>query len=318
MSLVTSAVAWAAYFTTAGHFAWATVGVLILVFGYAAFLAVEFVTLACVQDASVPRAGFRQLSGAWWGEVKTAPKVFCWRQPFRSLAEADLLPPESPSQRGLVMVHGFFCNRAFWNPWMAALRAAGIPFVAVTLEPVFGSIDRYAAAIEAAVAKLERATGIAPVIVAHSMGGLAVRTWLASTGGEPRVHRVVTIGTPHHGTWLARFGHTRNGRQMRIGNPWLARLASAEPPGRYRSFTCFYSHCDNIVFPASTATLPGADNRHIAGSAHVQLAFQAPVFDEVLRWLLPHAENAADPSTTSPARPVPLGAAPAKPTPPAR
>ena len=29
---------------------------------------------------------------------------------------------------------------------------------------------------------------------------------------------------------------------------------------------------DNIVFPASTATLPGADNRHLPAVAHVHMA----------------------------------------------
>ena len=78
----------------------------------------------------------------------------------------------------MLFVHGFFCNRGLWNPWMRRLRAAGIPFVAVNLEPVFGSIDSYASIVEAAVRSLEQATGGAPVIVAHSMGGLAVRSWL--------------------------------------------------------------------------------------------------------------------------------------------
>ena len=34
---------------------------------------------------------------------------------------------------------------------MRRLRRRGVPFVAVNLEPVFGSIDSYAATIEAAV-----------------------------------------------------------------------------------------------------------------------------------------------------------------------
>jgi len=39
------------------------------------------------------------------------------------------------------------------------------------------------------------------------------------------------------------------------------------------------------VFPASTATLAGADNRHLAGWSHVHLAFADEVFDEAMRWL---------------------------------
>ena len=131
------------------------------------------------------------------------------------------------------------------------------------------------------------------MIVAHSMGGLAARAWLATQNLDSSVHRVVTIGTPHRGTWLARFGLTRNGKQMQLDNTWLRQLAAHETPQRLARFTCFYGHCDNIVFPASTAMLAGADNRHVPGTAHVHMVFQAEVFNEVWRWLVPEG---ADPS----------------------
>jgi triacylglycerol esterase/lipase EstA (alpha/beta hydrolase family) len=134
---------------------------------------------------------------------------------------------------------------------------------------------------------MEVAGGSPPVLVAHSMGGLAVRAWLTTSGADSRVHRVITLGTPHHGTWLARFGRTTNARQMRIGSPWLISLAQREPAARYAKFTCCYSHCDNIVFPASTATLPGARNLHVPGTAHVHLAFQGAAFAELLSWIQP-------------------------------
>ncbi|RYF38882.1 MAG: permease, partial [Comamonadaceae bacterium] len=52
-------------------------------------------------------------------------------------------------------------------------------------------------------------------------------------------------------------------------------------------FTCWYSNCDNIVFPTSTAQLQGADNRFVDGVAHVQMAFHPEVMkaclDEIAR-----------------------------------
>jgi len=249
-------------------------------------LAVEFVLVRWVHgDDPAPQARPTQLLAAWWGEVCSAPLVFCWRQPFRSNAWPDHLPPDANGRRGLLLVHGFICNRGLWNPWFARLRAFGVPHVAVNLEPVFGAIDDYLGVIDAAVLRLEQATGQAPVIVAHSMGGLAVRHWWAERGDDARVSHVVTIGTPHFGTWLARIAVSPNARQMRQRSGWLQALAQREPPGRYQSFTCFYSHCDNIVFPPSTATLPGADNRHLAGVAHVHMASRGEPFDAVLRRL---------------------------------
>ena len=293
LGLITLAISWAVYFVLAGQPIRAVVGALLIALGYVLFLAFEFILLAFVQEREpTPRPTARQLLGAWWGEVTTAPRVFCWRQPFRAGAEPDLLT-DAAGRRGIVFVHGFFCNRAFWNPWMSRLRAEGVPFVAVNLEPVFSSISGYAPAIDAAVARLEAATGRAPLIVAHSMGGLAVREWMHKVErGYLRVHHVVTIGTPHHGTWIARWGRTANGTEMRLKSPLVVRLAEAGTAKRHALFTCFYGNCDNIVFPASTGTLAGADNRHLPGIAHVHMAFHATVFGEVWRLLKGSAQDA--------------------------
>ena len=73
-----------------------------------------------------------------------------------------------------------------------------------------------------------------------------------------------------------------NGRQMRLAGDWVQGLLRTEPPARAGRFTCWYSNCDNIVFPASTAALAGADNRFVAGVAHVQMAFHPAVMDACL------------------------------------
>ena len=155
------------------------------------------------------------------------------------------------------------------------------PHVAVSLEPVFGTISDYAPLIDAAVQRVQQATGLAPVLVGHSMGGLAIRAWLSVAGSE-RAHRIVTIGSPHHGTWLGRFGMSRNAREMAMGTDWQRSLRQLEPAGHYERFVCFYSHCDNIVFPASTATLPGAENRHLTGMAHVHMVDHPQVLQRVV------------------------------------
>lgn len=288
LTLLTAALAWAWYFGSHDRPIFATAGAAGIVLGYAAFLAVEFLILRLVQTSEVavlPTA--RQLLRAWWLEALTAPVVFLWRQPFRSKAEPDNLSASSEGRRGVVLVHGFVCNRGLWNPWMRRLRERGVPFVAVNLEPAFGSIDRYADEIDAAVTRIESRTGQTVVLVGHSMGGLAIRAWLAKRNASRRVHHVITIGSPHHGTWLARYGQTLNGRQMRQRSSWIEALALVEsavslPYGR---FTCFFGHCDNIVFPASSATLSGARNVHLRGTPHVHMAFHPEVFDETLLWL---------------------------------
>lgn len=267
---------------------WALAGAAVVVLGYAAVLALEFVIVARVNRSdATPRASNWTLVRAWWGEVCVAPQVFSWRQPFRWRRLPDDEPGSRPLSSGspaVVLIHGFVCNRGFWQPWMRELRRRGIPYTSVNLEPVFGSIDDYIPLVDEAVRRARRLSAQPPVLVCHSMGGLAARAWLASRLEQaPGVGMVVTIGTPHRGTWLGRFSHVTSGRQMSIGSAWLRELERQEAgaPNKTR-LVCWYSNADNIVFPASTATMPGADNRHVHGIAHVSLAFHPEVVQGTL------------------------------------
>jgi pimeloyl-ACP methyl ester carboxylesterase len=258
----------------------AVAGSVAITMAYSAFLAVEFVAVRFVSlRDSAPRPTWLELAHAWLRETMTTPRVFFWRQPFRWREVPDCIAaaPGQPVRRGVVFIHGFVCNRGFWTPWLKELRAREHPFIAVNLEPVFGSIDEYIPIIEQAVRRITDATGLPPVLVCHSMGGLAARAWLRAMAADARVHHVITIGTPHHGTWLARFSHLKNGREMRQQSEWLRQLEKGGEEKRRAIFTCWYSNCDNIAFPASTGTLAGADNRLVRGAAHVDLGFHEQV-----------------------------------------
>lgn len=254
-------------------------------FLYVPFLGLQFLGVRRLNDGDpVPKASWHQLLRAWWGEAILMPPIFFWHLPFVS----NRIPDDANNafahrgRRGVVFIHGFICNRGIWTPWLAHVKRHKRAFVALNLEPVFGSIEDYAVLIEQAVQSVTHDTGMPPLIVCHSMGGLAVRAWLRQANADQRVHHVVTIGSPHHGTWLGRFSFMTNGRQMSLSNDWLRQLEADEPAERYKLFTCYYSNCDNIVFPASTATLSGADNRLIIGTAHVALAFDQTVMSESL------------------------------------
>ncbi|MCW5655068.1 MAG: alpha/beta fold hydrolase [Hydrogenophaga sp.] len=268
---------------------WALGGAFALLAGYALALALEVLAAARLNRSDpTPQASGLQWLGAWWQEVKAAPQVFAWRQPFRWAALPDDDVPVAGAGPAVVFIHGFVCNRGFWHPWMRRLRRQGVPYTSVNLEPVFGHINDYVPLVADAVRRARALTGRPPLLICHSMGGLAARAWLTSEPGVP-VHGVVTIGSPHRGTWLGRFSRVANGREMRMAGDWLrdlqAREAVQRPVNPYGRFVCWYANTDNIVFPASTATLPGADNRLVRGAAHVAMAFHPRVMDESLGML---------------------------------
>ena len=245
-----------------------------------AWLGLQFVLMRRInrRDAT-PAAGRWALLRAWWLEALTCTWVFGWLQPFAHRQQPDWLPPTPTGQRGVVLVHGFLCNRGVWLPWLPELRARGHAYVALTLEPAFGSVDDYVAAIDTAMRQVQAATGLPPVLVGHSMGGLAARAWLRTLAQPPAqcVHRILTLGTPHHGTWPARFSHTTNGMQMRLDSPWLQALAASEGAAQRALFSCWYSDCDNIVYPTRSATLDGAENHLLHGLGHVHMLYAPQV-----------------------------------------
>jgi pimeloyl-ACP methyl ester carboxylesterase len=286
---------------------------LLLCFGHAGILALEMVMMHAVNARDpAPRATVWQVVRAWVAESLHAPLVFCWRQPFRSHRVADFVPGRpafrlstadaetdatdadaapaaraaaGPPRRGVLLIHGFVCNRGIWNRWLLRLRAQGVPFVAVNLEPVFGGIDDYVESIERAVVQLQETTGQPPVAVAHSMGGLALRRWWSVAGNAHRIAHALTVGSPHRGTWLARFAMSPNARQMQPGSAWLRDLQRREQPETLARMTCFYSNVDNIVFPTSAATLQGADNRLLPGVPHVAMVDDLRPWAELQRRL---------------------------------
>jgi triacylglycerol lipase len=266
----------------------ATLGPVLALLGLNALaLALEQAMAAAVhgQDPA-PRPSVAARCLAWARELRESTLVFGWAMSFASQRWPDTPAGAGTGGRGVLLVHGYLCNRGFWNQWYPRLQALGIPCVGVSLEPVFCSIDDYADQIDAALLQLQRATGQAPLVVCHSMGGVAVRAWRRSrlAKGESaalvdaRVHHVLTIGTPHRGTWLARFGQRPNSIQMRRDSPWLQVLAASEPAAWRAQFTCVWSACDNVTFPPRCATLDGAASVHQPGRGHQDLLDDPAVF----------------------------------------
>ena len=222
-----------------------------------------------------PRARLRLLAG----EFRESMLTTSWRMP-RALAQMRI--HADGTQVPVLLLHGYGCNSGYWARLVPLLDAAGISHASIDLEPVGGSIDDYAAAVERTVEALRAATGARRVaIVAHSMGGLVARAWMRAHGSA-RVARLVTLGTPHGGTVLARFGPGANAQQMRRDGSWLQALASSEDPAMRALVTSIYTHHDNIVSPQDSSVLPGA--RHIAfgGVGHVALGHNPRVLDAVM------------------------------------
>lgn len=220
-------------------------------------------------------------SGPWWrsvvGEFVAGVRIFLLRQPW-TVAQPVVLPATGATVRTpVVLVHGYLCNHRIWDDIASDLRAQGHTVLAVNLEPLFTSIDRYAPTVEAAVNELCRHTGASQVaLVGHSMGGLAIRAWMRAHGSQ-RVARVLTLGTPHAGTRIAPGTQTPNGRQMQWQSPWLADLSAGESQATRALIRIALTSQDNIVYPQQAQVLPGLQATVFCGMGHLQMCLDPAV-----------------------------------------
>ena len=273
--LMVAAFLWAVGCASVGHAGLGVIGLAAVLLIIPGLVAAEYALLVgCRAADPAPKASLTQLMRAGVREVWTNARTFLWRQAWQEHSEPDHLTHDRTGQTGVLFLHGYFCNRGLWNDWMSNFRARGTPFIALSLEPPFGSIDAHAAQIDAALLTLEQLCAKPPVIVAHSMGGLAARAWSVWAGRKAHANQCYTLGTPHRGTVAAYFSPALSARQMRPHSRWLENLEAQEanlPQSRRVPMRCFYSHCDNIAMPPSTGAMPGAQSTHWPATGHLGL-----------------------------------------------
>jgi triacylglycerol lipase len=232
--------------------------------------------------------------GMFLRESTASLSAFVWRMPFLPHIQLPQPSPDKTLALGVLLVHGYGCNRAMWLKFSNGLTAQGYATEAINLEPPLGSIDDYPALIEFGVAKLLSNKSIQQVaIVAHSMGGLAARAYLnASTEQQnQRIYKAITLGTPHQGTVHAALGQGQNTRQMKRKSTWRETLVSRERATDVGKLVCILTHHDNIVAPQALQTVAGAKTIELHGIGHVALAYSEEVLQLVLTELQDHSRS---------------------------
>jgi len=243
-------------------------------------LLLQFLIILSSMIQSRHGAGLRVWWRVLWAEYLSAVLIFMLRQPWpRRPNGVQMSLPHSgiataPGTIPVVLVHGFLSNHRVWDDMALALRQAGHPVLTLDLEPLFGTINNYAAVVEAAVGRLQSETGSTQVaLIGHSMGGLAIRAWLCTqnTAQLARVARVLTLGTPHQGTRMHQPLATTNGVQMHWHSSWLQTLQASERAEHRALMHLALNLDDNICFPQRDQTLPGVAVTEFHGIGHLEM-----------------------------------------------
>ncbi|MFW3170710.1 lipase family alpha/beta hydrolase [Geodermatophilus sp. CPCC 206100] len=173
---------------------------------------------------------------------------------------------DRPEPGPVLLVPGYGGSVASLRPLADRLTAEGRDATVVEL-PGNGTGDLEASAdvlAKAAAAARER-TGAGSVdVVGYSAGGVVARLWVAD-GGADVARRVVTLGSPHHGTSLADLAGTvapdqcpEACRQMTTGSPLLAALNAGDETPEGPDWVSIWTTQDQTVTPPESARLDGA------------------------------------------------------------
>ncbi|MGY1671884.1 lipase family alpha/beta hydrolase [Geodermatophilus sp. SYSU D00710] len=146
------------------------------------------------------------------------------------------------------------------------LTAEGRDATVVAL-PGDGTGDLAAAADaldQAAGAALDRTGADSVDVVGYSAGGVVARLWVAD-GGADVARRVVTLGSPHHGTTLADLAVTlapgqcpEACRQLATDSELLAALNAGDETPDGATWVSIWTAQDETVTPPESARLEGA------------------------------------------------------------
>ncbi len=184
-------------------------------------------------------------------------------------------PQQASVARGpVVLVHGWGLNSGSMLWLRRRLQRDG-----------WGPVSCFAYAsrqanIEAAAAELRKhvdaAWAASPqplTLIGHSLGGLVLRYYVRRYAARG-VRRLVTLGTPHRGTLLARPWLPRLAPEA----PLLANLNAADRTPQQLDVIAIYSTFDAIVLPPSSGAYDGAFSIQLNNVGHNALLTSKRVY----------------------------------------
>ncbi|MGH3764647.1 MAG: esterase/lipase family protein [Pseudonocardiaceae bacterium] len=211
----------------------------------------------------------------------------------RGLVTADARAAGTP----ILLVPGFADNRSAFAVLRRALRKRGFGMVyspnSSILTALTGDLRSAARELGNEIERICEATGAEQVhVVGHSMGGLVARYYVQRMGGDSRVHTLLTLGTPHHGTITAYLLPAPVLYQLRPDSDIMAELAAPAPGCRTR-FVAVWSELDGWILPQRNARLDHHDllvtNHSLSDVGHLSLPVDPRAVRTVLSTLTPRS-----------------------------
>lgn len=127
-----------------------------------------------------------------------------------------------------------------------------------------GDLDAQAEALGAYVDDVLADGAPSVDVVGYSAGGVVARAWVRDHGGAEQARRVVTLGSPHHGTQTAQLAIDAAGTcpeaclQLAPDSDFLRALNAGDETPDGPAWTSIWTESDQVVTPPDSARLEGA------------------------------------------------------------
>lgn len=169
----------------------------------------------------------------------------------------------------VVVVAGYGGNTRELEPLVTALRRSGR--VVTVLAPSGDNTGDLRAQARRLAGEVRRVRGAATSVdlVGFSAGGVVVRLYVREDGGVGVVRRVLTLGSPQHGTDVAALAQQVAGscptacEQLATGSTLLRQLNAGDETPSGPQWVTVRTDDDAVVTPAVSATLAGALNLRV-------------------------------------------------------
>jgi triacylglycerol lipase len=159
-------------------------------------------------------------------------------------------------RRTVVLVHGIWDTSRVFARMGRWLEERGYRALAVDLKPSDGSVglDKLAEQLRDFV-DVQLAAGEPFDLVGFSMGGLVSRYYVQRLGGVERVGRLITISSPHRGTYWAYTTGNLGSQQMRPGSQFLVDLDRDMQSLERVKVASIWTPLDLMIVPAGSSRL---------------------------------------------------------------
>lgn len=185
-----------------------------------------------------------------------------------------------------ILVPGFKDDIHFLAKLAKRLEAAGFVAECISPQPSNGAAPIELLAGQVARAITARFAPEQPLnLVGFSMGGLICRTYVQHLGGSTRTRRLITLATPHQGTYSAYLLNRPAGYQMRPGSAFLATLNEDLAALARVRVTSIWTPLDVTIVPAHSSRLPIGEMVAIWSPFHATLPSDPRVVQAVVRAL---------------------------------